>query len=180
MDKVYYITDEPKDVGLLSLIHRGYYRSLKQVHLNIFEGRDLTHGMEKDVIAAEVAHVFIAPMLLEAGVASKDKDGKFSTPYARLVIKDVEKFRNVLLASMEHNVRDMTRHAVTLDDKSHYRSSVYQHKKACDKTITEALSVIRDQFNIILNAPLHDDDSKNTQVELAFVGLKELKNEKDS
>lgn len=172
MEDVYLLADSKADLGLLSLINRGYYRTVWQVHLNVLEGRTVDYGIDKDYVSGELAREVVTPMLLEAGVFEKDQEGTLTTKYRDLVIKDPKRIRNNLIASMEHNVRDLCRHAVTLDDKDTYRGTAYALKRGCDKVIWEGIKEIRQGFIKVLNAPLNEDDSKNVEVEVAVVSLK--------
>lgn len=176
MEKVYLVTDEGPGIGVLNLINRGLYRAVWQAHLNIKEGRSVDYGLDRDYVSGVIARDVITPILLETGIFDQDSDGKLTTEYYDLVIKDPKLLRNDLIASMEHNVRDMCRYAITLKDSENSRGTGYLLKRGCNDTIIEGIAQIKQGFGKVLNAPLNEDDSKNIVVEIAVITLRELIN----
>lgn len=176
MENAYLLRDSKADLALLSLINRGYYRTIWQVHLNVQEGKDVDHGISRDYVSGELAREVITPMLLEAGVFERSQDGRLTTQYHDLIIDDPKRLRNSLIASMEHNIRDMCRYAVTLSDDENSRGTGYTFKRGCDTVVSEGIDEIRQGFRKVLNAPLNEDDTKNVVVEIAVVSLKEINN----
>lgn len=176
MDNVYLLKSSKADLALLSLINRGHYRTIWLAHLNVHEGKEADHGMKSDVVSAMLTRDVITPMMLEAGVFQKSQDGRLTTKYHDLLIKDPKRLRNSLIASMEHNVRDMCRYAVSLSDSENSRGTGYTFKKGCNAVISEGIDLIRQGFRKVLNAPLNEDDAKNVVVEIAVISLKEINN----
>lgn len=176
MDNVYLLEDSKADLALLSMINRGFYRTIWQVHLNVQKGREVDYDINKDYVSGELAREVITPMLLEAGVFERSQDGQLTTKYHDLMIKNPERLRNSLIASMEHNVREMCRYAVTLSDSEYVRNTGYSFKRGCHAVISEGVAEMARGFRKVLNAPLNEDDTKNVVVEVAVISLKEIIN----